>query len=335
MNFKWFRSKLTFLIIPGADESVVRFKLSRGVVCCALLSALLAAGSAACLHIRHLSSAASTFHRTSELSGKAVKLEQALQSKDRRIEELQSEVFALSRQAAEVRMRIEAMKKLERDLHQLAPGALDRNAGEGAAALPLPASQVFLGMGGPNFPAEPEDTIRIAAATGHTFTLLEREIDRIATGLSDSRSRLLEKRERQRRTPSLWPTVSRIVTSSYGYREDPFTGKLSFHRGIDIAGKLDDPVFAAASGVVHQAGYDKLHGHHVIVEHSNGLRTWYMHLNQVAVTQGEQVEQGQTIGGLGTTGRSTGPHLHYEVLLDGKSTDPRVYLPSKQIRKEG
>lgn len=97
------------------------------------------------------------------------------------------------------------------------------------------------------------------------------------------------------------------MTSPYGYRKDPFTKKLSFHRGIDIAGQLGDPVYAAAEGIVDSVGYDKLHGHNIIVEHTPGLRTWYMHLNSADVRKGVAVDKGQTIGKLGTTGRSTGP----------------------------
>ncbi len=116
--------------------------------------------------------------------------------------------------------------------------------------------------------------------------------------------------------------------------QDPFTKKLSFHRGVDIAGKLDDPVYAAGGGVVHEVGYDKLHGHNVIVEHTSGLLTWYMHLNRATVRKGDLVDKGDPIGKLGTTGRSTGPHLHYEVLLGGKSTDPSGYLPMERTKEE-
>ncbi|WP_159884710.1 M23 family metallopeptidase [Paenibacillus puerhi] len=324
MNLKWFHDKLTFLIIPDANASVVRFKLSRGAVCCAVLAALAVAGTAVCLYARQLYATAATFHRTHELDGKTVRLEQALLSKNRRIEELQSEVLSLSKQAAQVRSRVEEMKKLEKDLQLLAP----RPSGEKAGSTsPPPSVPAFFGMGGPSFPAKPEDIRRLAADAGRTFAWLELEMDRLAEGWTEARSKLLERQDRLRRTPSLWPTVSRVVTSPYGYRKDPFTRKLSFHRGIDIAGKLDDPIFAAAGGTVYTVGYDKLHGHHVIIEHAEGLRTWYMHLNHVAVAEGQQLDKGQTIGGLGTTGRSTGPHLHYEILREGKSTDPGKYLP--------
>jgi murein DD-endopeptidase MepM/ murein hydrolase activator NlpD len=115
----------------------------------------------------------------------------------------------------------------------------------------------------------------------------------------------------------------------FGYRKDPFTEKASFHRGIDIAGKTGDPVYTTADGIVHTVGFDQFHGHNVVIEHSGGLRTWYMHLKKAAVQQGEAVKKGQTIGLLGSTGRSTGPHLHYEILKNGKSTNPKPYMPNK------
>jgi murein DD-endopeptidase MepM/ murein hydrolase activator NlpD len=142
-----------------------------------------------------------------------------------------------------------------------------------------------------------------------------------------SKQSILKKQDLALRKPSVWPTLSRTVTSPFGYRKDPFTDKLSFHRGIDIAGKMNDPVVAAAKGTVHTVGSDKFHGNHIILEHGNGLRTWYMHLNEIVVHQGDSIDRGQLIGKLGTSGRSTGPHLHYEILLKGKSTNPAAYLP--------
>ncbi|MUG72089.1 M23 family metallopeptidase [Paenibacillus validus] len=340
MNFKWFQNKLTFVIIPEANGSVVRLKLARGVVWSVAASVMITVGAAAFLYLQHAHTAASTFLKTSELSGRTAKLEQALTSKNRRIEELQNDIYMLSKQAAEVHSQVAQMKKLEEDLQKLAPVSAEKNAESGglpageAATAGTEAASAALGMGGPAVPVTHEEIRRLAMATGVAYMALQNEMNKLETSLSDSRQQLQEKQERLRRTPTLWPTDSRIVTSNYGYRQDPFTKKLSFHRGVDIAGKLDDPVYAAGGGVVHEVGYDKLHGHNVIVEHTSGLLTWYMHLNRATVRKGDLVDKGDPIGKLGTTGRSTGPHLHYEVLLGGKSTDPSGYLPMERTKEE-
>lgn len=329
MNFKWFQNKLTLVIIPEANENVVRVKLSRGTLWGAAAAILLLVVTSCWIYLHHLHTSASTYLQKAALHGKTVKLEQDLLNKNAAIEQLQNDIFALSKQAEEVHHKIEEMKRLEQDLQKLATDA----AGSGGAAVTsaepgTDSVAPYHGIGGPELPVTTAEIRKLASATGANYSVLQTEMKELQTRFSHSKQLLQEKLEVQRRTPDTWPTLSRLVTSPYGYRKDPFTKKLSFHRGIDIAGKLDDPVYAAAGGIVDSVGYDKLHGHNVIVEHTQGLRTWYMHLNSADVRKGEAVDKGQPIGKLGTTGRSTGPHLHYEVLMGGKSADPSPYLPS-------
>lgn len=333
MNFKWFQHKLTFVIIPEANGSVVRLRLAQGVVWGAAASVIISVGAAALIYLQYAHTAASAFLKAGEWNSRTAKLEQALTSKNQTIGQLQNDIYRLSKQAAKVHSQVEHMRKLEEDLQKLAPGSLKRS--DGSLSIPVDAAlterteaeAAALGMGGPAIPVTPEEMRRLALATSDAYKAMESEMDELALSLYDSKQHLQEKQERLRRTPTLWPTDSRTVTSMYGYRKDPFTKKLSFHRGIDIAGRVDDPIYATGSGIVQEVGYDKLHGHNIIVEHSSGLHTWYMHLNRATVRKGDRVDKGEPIGRLGTTGRSTGPHLHYEVLLGGKSTDPTDYLP--------
>jgi murein DD-endopeptidase MepM/ murein hydrolase activator NlpD len=127
-------------------------------------------------------------------------------------------------------------------------------------------------------------------------------------------------------TPSIFPTKSTNVTSAFGYRKDPFTRRSAYHRGIDFAGDVDDPIYATAAGKVIRSGHHRSMGNYVFVSHGNGLETIYMHLNKVLVHNGQEVKKGQIIGRLGSTGRSTGPHLHYEVHKHGKPVNPKKYL---------
>lgn len=125
--------------------------------------------------------------------------------------------------------------------------------------------------------------------------------------------------------PSLWP-VTGTITSSFGQREDPFNGEGAFHSGIDIGAVYGAPVRATADGVVLKAGLGTGYGREVMIDHGNGIQTLYGHLSGFAVTAGERVTRGQTIGYVGTSGRSTGPHLHYEVRIRDTPVNPHRYL---------
>ncbi|MBT9332558.1 M23 family metallopeptidase [Acidipila sp. 4G-K13] len=125
--------------------------------------------------------------------------------------------------------------------------------------------------------------------------------------------------------PSLWPVVGKI-TSSFGEREDPFNGEGAFHSGVDISGSFGDPVRATADGTVMMAGFGNGYGREIVIDHGNGIDTVYGHLSGFAVTDGQQVKTGQVIGYIGMSGRSTGPHLHYEVRIHNTPVNPHKYL---------
>jgi murein DD-endopeptidase MepM/ murein hydrolase activator NlpD len=126
-------------------------------------------------------------------------------------------------------------------------------------------------------------------------------------------------------TPSLWPVAGQI-TASFGERLDPFNGEGEFHTGVDISASYGQSVHVAADGVVissdSRTGYGKL----VVVDHGFGTTTWYGHLSGFNVQEGKQVRRGDVIGYAGTSGRSTGPHVHYEIRLNGAPVNPWRYL---------
>ncbi|MDD8030581.1 MAG: M23 family metallopeptidase [Acidobacteriota bacterium] len=126
-------------------------------------------------------------------------------------------------------------------------------------------------------------------------------------------------------TPTIWPTMG-WVSSTFGPRIDPYTGRNAFHSGLDIATNLNNPVVATANGVVVQVGFDKYKGNFVSISHGNGFSTHYWHLNKYAVKSGQKIERGQVIGYVGKTGKALGPHLHYEVHLNGKAINPIHYI---------
>ncbi|RKZ23418.1 peptidase M23 [bacterium] len=161
---------------------------------------------------------------------------------------------------------------------------------------------------------------------------LDEEITSISALVSFDKEKLgeVEKKIREREsllshTPSIWPTTGRI-TSSFGYRIHPVTGKREFHRGLDIANLPGTPVYATADGVVCFVGWKGGYGHTVEINHGYGYKTRYAHLRSYVVRKGQRVRRGQVIGYIGSSGLTTGPHLHYEVRVLGKPVNPYHYL---------
>jgi murein DD-endopeptidase MepM/ murein hydrolase activator NlpD len=122
-------------------------------------------------------------------------------------------------------------------------------------------------------------------------------------------------------TPAIWPVMGHI-TDSFGQRLDPFSGEGAFHTGVDVAADYGAPVHATADGVVLDAGQHSGYGRVVIVDHGFGLTTWYAHLSSYAVISGTRVKRGEVIGYTGISGRSTGPHVHYEVRMNNAPVNP-------------
>lgn len=125
--------------------------------------------------------------------------------------------------------------------------------------------------------------------------------------------------------PTIWPSTGRI-SAGFGNRSDPFTGREAFHEGLDIAAAYGSSIKAAAAGKVVTAGVISGYGNAVILSHGNGLNTLYGHASKLLVKVGQSVKKGQVIAKVGSTGRSTGPHLHFEVLVNNSPVDPMKYL---------
>lgn len=123
--------------------------------------------------------------------------------------------------------------------------------------------------------------------------------------------------------PSINPAYAAEIASPYGWRLSPWP---EFHKGVDLSADYGNPVRASAAGTVVAAGWDGGYGLKVDIDHGNGYHTWYAHLSRIDVRAGEYVRKAQPIAAVGSTGESTGPHLHYQIMLDGKPVDPEPYL---------
>jgi len=126
-------------------------------------------------------------------------------------------------------------------------------------------------------------------------------------------------------TPSLWP-VQGWVTSEFGVRQSPFHSGVEFHKGLDISTRFGKEIIAPADGLVMNTGFDSQDGKFIKMEHGHGFSTAYLHLSRIAVKQGARIKKGEIIGYVGDTGRSTGSHLHYSVLVNNVQVNPRKYL---------
>jgi murein DD-endopeptidase MepM/ murein hydrolase activator NlpD len=170
------------------------------------------------------------------------------------------------------------------------------------------------GMGGPYIPVK---------APGANADPFEKQLYRVSLARSqvDSISRTLAM------VPYRKPVIGEVeFTSGFGIRTDPFLGRPAMHTGLDFRASLGDPVRATANGKVSSAGWAGGYGQMVEINHGNGLATRYGHLSQIDVKVGDIIKIGQVIGEVGSTGRSTGPHLHYETRIDGEAVDPQRFL---------
>jgi murein DD-endopeptidase MepM/ murein hydrolase activator NlpD len=177
-------------------------------------------------------------------------------------------------------------------------------------------NKIVHGQGGP---ARPVDSAAALVALDLKTAKLEREL-RMYEGFLREHGM----------TPSIWPVIGKLE-SGVGGRRNPFGGRgYEYHEGQDIDAVFGTPVQAAASGRVIIAGRQRGYGNVVYVDHGGGLSTRYGHLSEIDVSVGQTVTRGQMIGLVGSTGRSTGPHLHYEVRINNQPVDPRQYLPGAE-----
>ncbi len=132
--------------------------------------------------------------------------------------------------------------------------------------------------------------------------------------------------------PTMWPVNGRLL-SRFGEREDPFSGEGAMHAGVDISAAMGTPVHAAADGIVASAEYYHGYGKLVVIDHGNGMRTWYAHLSQFEVVPGQEIRRGEVLGLSGATGKVTAPHVHFEVRLGGSPVNPYPYLTRSSMQQ--
>ncbi len=255
-----------------------------------------------------------------------------------------AELEALKSQLGGISQQFEELRELERKVRVIAglpeaprearaPGDAGQGGAEDAdglndAGLPIESGAAPAAPSDDNGSIEPssKDALRSAIdrielrARKLSSLMPERRasLEALVAGLEDHREQLAA-------TPSIWP-ASGFVTSGYGYRTSPFTGRRQFHAGIDIAAEYGTTILSPASGRVVYAGRKGAFGRVVEIDHGFGIRTLYGHTDEVLVRPGQRVQRGTKIATVGSSGRSTGPHVHYQVKVAGRTANPSDYI---------
>jgi murein DD-endopeptidase MepM/ murein hydrolase activator NlpD len=235
--------------------------------------------------------------------------------------QLQNESFRAM--TAELTSQVEGVQAAVADLSDKA--TLDPASARALAKLPAAVRSRAMGGGRTGTPIARSVLSPTLASPEDTFGTLREVLGRLTSRLELAQGDLDRRAELLGATPSIWPAHG-ALSATFGVREDPFGRGNAVHTGIDISADRGQPVYATADGAVESAGWNGDYGNMVVIGHKFGLVTRYGHLSAFSVRPGERVERGQVIGQVGATGRATGPHLHYEVVVNGQLTNPLTLL---------
>jgi murein DD-endopeptidase MepM/ murein hydrolase activator NlpD len=288
------RGQFSLLIVRGDGERVLRLNFPRRSAVVAGLALTIAVSMTGILF--------GDWVKLRELTREAVTFQD-------QIEQQRATINAFNRRVAEVRKEMAGWRELQARIWEplgpeLARDKRDRGIGGGTTSVdgtPPPLSPL-------------EDLNRLAESVKEqtdSLKALEKLMSRAGRMLAS--------------LPTRWP-VRGGVNSEFGNRQSPWTTDREFHSGLDIRAARNTPIQAPAAGTVVHAGAAQDYGTAVVLDHGQGIRTLYGHLEKVNVQNGQRVERGAVIGYTGNTGRSSGPHLHYEILVKGQAVNPRAYL---------
>jgi len=294
---------LTLMIVPGQHGSIRRFHVPRLWLRRATLAGVGFAVALMALSIDYIRVRAN-LHELDRLRVETAEQREQIQAYAEKMEAISTKLS-----------RIDGFERKLRIITNLDP----------ADPLPLP------GIGGSDGEMLSADDVTWMAR-GKRHEVMKEGLETLATAMDaqdESLQGLIHHLEDQSarlvHTPSVAPTHG-WITSQFGYRMSPYTGEREFHKGLDIAGRMGTPIYAVADGEVIYAMQKKALGYAVKLRHGYGIETVYGHMQETLVKAGDSVKRGQQIGIMGSTGRSTGPHVHYAVLVNGKGVNPRNYI---------
>jgi murein DD-endopeptidase MepM/ murein hydrolase activator NlpD len=324
----------TILLVPDRDAKVKKIRLEHrmlvrvgvcfGVVVLALVGAL-----------THYFQVVGKVAENELIRAENLELQNRWREAEQKFAHINDELDRVKRLNANLR-HITSLNDPDRKLSmpQPEPGQSPPEYVGGGVAEPAQSGMGAIGMGKPlpvggegrmiadgdakPSPLEEPDLLKQLDNLGKKVKAQEQEARALKSYFEDQQALLAS-------APSIWP-VRGWVTSDYSVRLDPYTGERVMHEGIDVATAMGTPVRAPADGTVVFAGQEGGYGYVLVLDHGYGLKTRYGHLQRIDVKVGEKVKRGQFVAAVGNTGRSTGPHLHYEVRVNGVADNPRKFI---------
>ncbi len=292
--------KYSIIIVPGSNEEVVNRQLSRGLIVSVLVTVILFFVASAYFAIGFLNSSIDG-QRLIELTSE----NEILASK---ITEMENTVYSLRAEMSGIIEKDDNIRLIF-DLPPIDPDL--REVGVGGEAV--------------NYPAINSDLGQRTWLVEDDIEKIQRQLEFENASFEQLLSSVKERKSKLDHTPTIRPCDG-VLSRGFGMHNDPFTGSYQPHNGIDIAAARNTPVLATAGGIVRYTGYQTKLGNTVVIDHGNGIRTYYGHLNKIKVRKGQRISRRDLVGLVGSSGYSTGPHLHYEVRIGGKAANPYKYI---------
>jgi murein DD-endopeptidase MepM/ murein hydrolase activator NlpD len=306
--------RFSFIVLGGFGSRMKQFHLDftrKHLICWTLILAVGAAG---------VGYALVDYVRLRAIAAKSQRIERALVEQTDQVTHQRKQIQAFAKEINALKDRLVQLDQFEKQVRTIA--SIDQtNISENG----------LFGIGG-SAPEDIDADIELDKKHTRLIRQMHRQVNQLETA-SDNKKKsftsLLTSLERQKNVLSHTPTIRPAegwLSSRFGYRVSPFTEKREFHRGIDIANRAGTPIIATADGVVSFCGSKGSWGNVVLIDNGYGVTTRFAHLQKALVARGDHVKRGDVIAQMGNTGRSTGPHLHYEVYLNGVPVNPEKYL---------
>ena len=330
MSTKKDSGKLTFMIVPHGKSSTHSLQVSLKH----LKLAGLGLATLGCLGLYLFTDYLHMNATYEDMESKAMALQAQADASRQELQKGREQFASIMDQVKEMEAYVKQLEQMEQEIRSKSGSlSLTDKTDQPDAQL---TETVLASRGGPERFSLQEEVVdqeltsdqMLQQTTAHLHTL-QAELPDTINKISHLQKDVEVWNEKMTHTPTIYPAVG-TVTSRFGYRRDPFHGQTRFHDGFDIANHYRSPIHATASGKVVFAQRMQGHGKMIRIAHTNTLQTSYSHLTEIAVSVGQEVQKGQVIGYMGSTGRSTGVHVHYMVYENGQPVNPEKYLPEER-----
>lgn len=324
----YFFEEVNITIIPSPSSNVKNFTIRRIVPAVIILLIIILITTLSYLYIFYEQNYISISKRLEEYKG--IKAEN---------QKLKNELYALAQDTESLIQNLDQLREYNKEIKGMIEDdkSGSQAAVEEAVDLKLriyladnnPIIQRGLPVGGGELQLNYRPSQNIIEQAKDNINMLKEELPGQQKKLNDLEMSVKEYNDLRAATPTNWPLADKgdaYISSNYGWRKDPFTGKQEIHEGLDIGVWYNTPVLATADGIVKYAASNGGYGLLIVIEHSYGYETRYAHLNKILVKKGQKISRGDRIALSGNSGRSSGPHLHYEVRTNNIPQNPRQYI---------